>query len=139
MSIAQLQIEDRFGNDLFETQPNDGINSGLVTLAGGDEFFIRLRSKTDGPAEYVVDLQASAPTGPVIGTGNKFDDSPQVGTSGDDDGPGNSPLVGSFDSHRFGASAQLATYQVNNIGDERLRPATRHETTDLVFAEFARM
>ena len=65
--FAQLQIEDRFGNDIVETDPNDGINVGSVTLRGGDTFFLRMRAKDSAPAQYEVNLGLTAPTGAVIG------------------------------------------------------------------------
>jgi uncharacterized protein YdeI (BOF family) len=58
-SFAQIEIKDRFGNSIFETEPNDGINSGSVQVLEGMTYFVRLRATGDSPAAYDVDLTLS--------------------------------------------------------------------------------
>lgn len=54
--FAQLELKDTAGNELFETEPNDGINSGRVTLTGGQAYLLRMRSKENSAASYLVDM-----------------------------------------------------------------------------------
>ncbi len=54
--LAKLQIENAAGEDLFETQPNDGVNAGSVAVEGGQTYFVRMRSPNREPAPYLVDL-----------------------------------------------------------------------------------
>lgn len=55
-SFAQLEVENASGQHLFETDPNDGINSGGFNVAAGGVYFIRLRSKDSFAADYQVQL-----------------------------------------------------------------------------------
>jgi len=69
-NFAQLEIENAQGCSIFETEPNDGINSGVVNVTGGSTLFVRLRSKTDGPADYSARLSMSSGlVAPDTGTG----------------------------------------------------------------------
>lgn len=56
-NFAAFQIEDANDNKLFETEPNDGINTGAFHVDAGASYRIRLRSKTDSAAEYSVELR----------------------------------------------------------------------------------
>ncbi|MCA9188974.1 MAG: hypothetical protein KDA99_25295, partial [Planctomycetales bacterium] len=53
---AQLQVTNRLGAKLFETDPNDGRNSGQVQVTAGEKIYVRLRAKDDAAAEYAVDV-----------------------------------------------------------------------------------
>lgn len=55
--LAQVEVTDAGGVELFETQPNDGIHSGSLTVVEGQSYFIRLRAKDDTAAAYVVSLE----------------------------------------------------------------------------------
>jgi hypothetical protein len=55
-ATAKLQIEDRQGNKVFETEPNDGVNAGVAQVTAGTTYFVRLRSPNKAPAAYLVDL-----------------------------------------------------------------------------------
>ncbi len=61
-NIPQLEITDRADNQLFETEPNDGINSGEVNLQAGIQYLIRLRSKNDDAAAYEVAIHFGGKT-----------------------------------------------------------------------------
>ncbi len=54
--FAKLQIENAAGVKVFETEPNDGVNTATGTVQAGVTYFVRLRSPDSGPATYVVDL-----------------------------------------------------------------------------------
>lgn len=54
--FAQLEIERPNGVDIFETEPNDGVNSGVVNLVAGQTYFIRLRAPGNGAAQYAARL-----------------------------------------------------------------------------------
>lgn len=69
-NVAQAQVENALGLELFDTEPNDGINNGSVEVAGGQDVFVRMRSKTDGPAEYAVDLVFAEGASRVMGDAN---------------------------------------------------------------------
>jgi hypothetical protein len=56
---ARRQVEDRAGNKLFETEPNDGINEGAFDVVAGTTYFVRLRSPDKAPSSYLVDLAFS--------------------------------------------------------------------------------
>ena len=55
-AFAQLEIEDRAGNTILETQPNNGSNARSATVQAGATYFIRLRAPRNAPAAYAVDL-----------------------------------------------------------------------------------
>lgn len=61
-NIPQLEITDRANNQYFETEPNDGINSGQVDLEAGIQYLIRLRSKTNDAAAYEVAISFGGQT-----------------------------------------------------------------------------
>jgi len=42
--------------DVFETDPNDGINSGSFAVTGGRNYILRLRAPGNGPAQFTVRL-----------------------------------------------------------------------------------
>lgn len=54
--FAKLEIEDRSGSSEFETDPNDGINSGSLPLIAGKWYTMRLRALNNSPATYRVTL-----------------------------------------------------------------------------------
>ncbi|MCS7045973.1 MAG: hypothetical protein NZO58_06425, partial [Gemmataceae bacterium] len=54
---SRLKVEDRTGTTLFETQPNDGVNSGSFAVREGTVYFIRVRAVGDAPASFRVQLQ----------------------------------------------------------------------------------
>lgn len=56
-NFAALQIEDAAGTKLFETEPNDGVQSGAFHVVAGTSYSLRMRSKTDAAAEYLVELK----------------------------------------------------------------------------------
>jgi Ca2+-binding RTX toxin-like protein len=58
--FAQLEIETAAGLQVFETQPNDGMNSGSVNITAGTTYFIRLRAKDTLAAGYEVRLALGA-------------------------------------------------------------------------------
>lgn len=62
-NLPQLEITDRANNQLFETQPNDGIHSGQVDLEAGIQYLIRLRSKSNDASVYEVALTFGGQTG----------------------------------------------------------------------------
>jgi uncharacterized protein YdeI (BOF family) len=53
---ATLEIETATGVKLFETDPNNGFNSGSLDVTAGETYFIRLSSPVHPSAPYVVDL-----------------------------------------------------------------------------------
>lgn len=55
--FAKLRVEDARGNNLFETEPSTGINSGTVLVKGGQQYFLRLRSQDRTPAGFSVALR----------------------------------------------------------------------------------
>ncbi len=68
-NFAQLEITDRLDQELFETEPNNGINSGSAQLVGGKTYFVRMRSKSDNPAEYIAQLSTNGAGGGGEGGG----------------------------------------------------------------------
>ena len=92
-NFAALEIEDSHGVLSAETQPNDGVNSAAADVSVGETYFVRLRSKSDDPAEYIVDLQLTvAVDGGSVGTQPTGDDD---GTP--DQGPGDALVSGTMD------------------------------------------
>jgi hypothetical protein len=55
-NFAQLEVETNQGVSVFETEPNDGVNSGSFQVVAGTTYFLRLRARGIGPAAYLVDL-----------------------------------------------------------------------------------
>ncbi len=55
---AKLEVEDALDNDIFETQPNDGINSGSFNVVNGRTYFVRLRSVDSRSSTYLATLTA---------------------------------------------------------------------------------
>jgi len=55
---TSLEVEDVFSVELFETEPNDGINSGSFNVIAGRTYFIRLRSVDDRSSTYRATLTA---------------------------------------------------------------------------------
>jgi hypothetical protein len=58
--LAALEIEDQNSNEVFETEPNDGQNSGTFQAVAGQTYFVRLRTPDQAAAEYAVDLAMTA-------------------------------------------------------------------------------
>ncbi|MCA9213404.1 MAG: hypothetical protein KDB27_10090 [Planctomycetales bacterium] len=100
-TVAQLQIEDANGHRIFETEPNDGINSGRVGVTAGQTHSIRLRSKNDSAATYLTDLAFR-----------------QVGDSNGDQLFDSSDMVRIFQAakYRTGAEATFEDGDWNNDG-----------------------
>lgn len=57
--LAQLEVSDQAGVFMFETQPNNNLNSGSVTVVAGRTYFLRLRAKLDVNTAHAVDLALS--------------------------------------------------------------------------------
>lgn len=55
-ATVQLEVETAAGVDVFETEPNDGIDSGSFQVQQGVKYYIRLRSKSTESSTYQVDL-----------------------------------------------------------------------------------
>lgn len=55
-ALVQLEIETSSSINVFETDPNDGINSGSFQVQAGVTYIIRLRSKSDANGAYQADL-----------------------------------------------------------------------------------
>jgi hypothetical protein len=53
---AKFVMEDALGRKIFETEPNNGINSGRFTVTAGTTYFMRLRSADSRISPYLVDL-----------------------------------------------------------------------------------
>ena len=135
--FAQLQIEDRFGNDIIETDPNDGINTGSVTLQGGDTFYLRMRAKDDAPAQYEVNIGLTAPTGTAVGQGTwqnatGFDDG---GDSGSNSGPNGVGVSTPATTKVARAETRLSTRVTGESAYEGTVHQERHEATDTVMAD----
>lgn len=60
--FAQLEIENARGIELFETEPNDGVNSGRLNVVAGQNYFIRLRATGNQPAGYRANLTLTSAT-----------------------------------------------------------------------------
>lgn len=55
--FAALEIERAATSvDVFETNPNNGINSGSVAVTGGVSYLLRVRAPNDSPAAFTVRL-----------------------------------------------------------------------------------
>ncbi len=54
--FAALEIETAQGQDVLETEPNDGVNVAATRIEAGIKYFVRVRAKDDAPAEYSVAL-----------------------------------------------------------------------------------
>lgn len=137
--FAQLQIEDRFGNDIIETDPNDGVNTGSVTLQGGDTFYLRMRAKDAAPAQYEVNIGLTAPTGPAIGEGERPNSS-AFDTNGGGNAGGNSGPVGSgvFVPNTPMTSICGGRLSARVVAESPYRNSVKedhHDTTDAVMSE----
>jgi hypothetical protein len=53
---AKLSIEDSAGVKLFESEPNDGVNSGSFQIQAGQSVFVRVRGQSNSMGSYRVDL-----------------------------------------------------------------------------------
>ena len=49
-------VKDQLGNQLFETEPNDGLNSGSIQVTSGTTYFLRVRATDNAASPYLVDL-----------------------------------------------------------------------------------
>ena len=128
--FAQLQIEDRFGNDIVESDPNDGVNIGSVTLRGGDTFFLRMRAKDSAPAQYEVNIGLTAPTGAVIG-----EDTPNFYKTATPNSGNSSLLVipNGDDQGTIATPSQLTAWNANQ--DEIFSQRDREDATDRVMID----
>lgn len=57
--LANVEIESQFGADVLEIEQGDGQNSAQGQIVAGVTYFVRVRSETDGPAQYLLDLTIS--------------------------------------------------------------------------------
>ena len=126
-NFAQLEIENAFGDSIFETEPNDGINVGSINLVEGQSLFVRLRSKTSQPAEYSAELSLRN-VGPAI--------------AGDTDGDGDVD-IDDFNTLRnnFGSSGDLSRGDFTgdamvNVDDFAVLANSFGEGTDLPTNQF---
>ncbi|MCA9200595.1 MAG: hypothetical protein KDA87_23810, partial [Planctomycetales bacterium] len=55
-NLAKLEVEDQLGNNILETEPNDGVNADSGMVQAGVTYFVRLRTPNDSAAEYAVDV-----------------------------------------------------------------------------------
>lgn len=53
---VQVEVETASGIDVFETDPNDGVNAGTFQVQAGTTYLIRVRSKSDASGNYLTDL-----------------------------------------------------------------------------------
>ena len=60
--IAKLEVSDAAGNDIIDTDPNDGINSVSLQVSSGQTLFLRLRATDSTPSPYNVDVVLAADT-----------------------------------------------------------------------------
>lgn len=60
-SLVQMEVETAASVDVFETEPNDGVNGGSFQVEAGVTYYIRLRSKSDASGDYLADLVFTAP------------------------------------------------------------------------------
>lgn len=66
--LAEIEIEDESGDEVFESDPEDGLNSGTAFLDANTRYFVRVKPENDTPGNYAIDLMFS-PTGSGDGTG----------------------------------------------------------------------
>lgn len=101
--IAKLEVKNAQGIQLFDTDPNDGINSGSFQVEAGQRYLLRLRAPDKAPAPYLVDIALNdllpdPPTGNTGGGdntgGNTGGDDNGGNTGGDDNGGGVTQPVG---------------------------------------------
>ncbi len=57
--VGKVSVEDAAGNKLFETEPNDGVNSGSFAIQAGQNVFIRVRGGSKAVGDYSVHLSLS--------------------------------------------------------------------------------
>lgn len=53
---AKLEVNSRSGTQVFESEPNDGLNAGSWQASAGETYLLRIRANDRGPAEYAVEL-----------------------------------------------------------------------------------
>jgi hypothetical protein len=59
-TFAQVEIENaRTSVQVFETDPNDGVNTGSVAVTGGTPYLLRVRAPRKDPAQFTVRLTLS--------------------------------------------------------------------------------
>ncbi|MFL5331251.1 MAG: hypothetical protein ACJ8C4_20360 [Gemmataceae bacterium] len=59
--FAQAEIEnERSGGDVFETQPNNNVNSGSFTVTANTPYRLRVRAPGNSPAQFTVRLTLSS-------------------------------------------------------------------------------
>jgi hypothetical protein len=64
-NIPAVEIESETLGDIFETEPDDGINSGSFAVTAGHQYFLRVRAENDSPAQYDVTIQAASAAPPA--------------------------------------------------------------------------
>ncbi|MDX2037773.1 MAG: PPC domain-containing protein [Isosphaeraceae bacterium] len=123
--FAQLEVEDILGGTLFETEPNDGRNTGRAAVVAGRTYFVRLRSKVDGPAAYLVDLLFD---GSLVGGGGGS------GGGGTDDGDGS--VGGTFAESESNGEKSAADPFSFNVASPAVLTGTSADRDDRDFFTF---
>lgn len=59
-NVAKLEVTNLAGTTLFQTEPNNGVNSGSVHVNANQILFIRLRASGSAPSAYAVDAVLTA-------------------------------------------------------------------------------
>jgi hypothetical protein len=54
--LPSLEIETAQGQDVLETEPNDGVNAAATRIDAGIKYFVRVRASDDAAADYSVAL-----------------------------------------------------------------------------------
>lgn len=103
---AKLEIETLAGVDVFETEPNDGINRGSFSAQSGTTYLVRLRSPNKAAADYEATLTPAMASDPIGG-----------GSGGGNSGGGNSDNTGG------GSSGSGAEVEPNNSVGQANRAA----------------
>ncbi|MBX7166426.1 MAG: hypothetical protein K1X74_08750 [Pirellulales bacterium] len=74
---AKVEVQNAQGLDIFETEPNNGVNAGSFAVSAGETYTIRVRGQNKTTGVYVVDLKLDAdPIAPPPGSGGGTVDPP---------------------------------------------------------------
>ena len=87
---AKLEVNTLTGAQVFENEPNDGLNSGSWQATAGESYRLRLRAPDRSPAAYEVSLTAGQGSASGSGTGSGTGGSSNV-SSGTEVEPNNKP------------------------------------------------
>lgn len=69
VAVTKVSVEDAAGRELFETEPNDGIDGGVFSVNAGTDVFIRVRAQGRAVGAYSVRLSLSSEVTPPPGGG----------------------------------------------------------------------